>query len=124
MKVARHHEDMLVRARYVLGILAPWIKRAEILDLLDPIKILAEPRFEPVPDGLFGESEPVNVLYREMQQLLREGVVEHRYDANGQGAFGERYMRINWVVPESPERLEERVPVDLFVCLPPAQGDR
>lgn len=128
MKVARCREDMLARAHYVLSILAPWIDRGEILGSLrrgkpevNDIELLVAPRFEDVPAGLFGESEPVNVLAREMKRILDAGGVEHRYDVNGRGSFGERYMRINWVVPEGPELPEERVPVDLFVCLPPAQ---
>lgn len=128
MKQPRARADMIDRAHYVLGQIEAYVTRFEILGSIrrgkaevNDIEILVEPKYELVPAGLFGENEPRNLLFPAMQQKLADGVIEHRPDVNGRGAFGERYMRINWVIPESPELSEERVPVDFFVCLPPAQ---
>lgn len=128
MKTRRSAGYMIARAHYVWSRIDAYVDRIEIVGSLRrgasevaDIEILCVPKFEDVPSGLFGENEPVNLLHIEMAKKLASGEVEHRYGKDGKGAFGPRFMRLLWVVPESPELGEERVPVDLFVCLPPAQ---
>lgn len=84
------------------------IRRGEVF--VTDVEILAKPRTENIED-LFGDVQTRrNLLWEHMNLLRTSGVIQLRLDKNGHSHFGERSMRFTF----------EKIPFDLFCCLPPA----
>lgn len=116
-------------AQTLCGLFAPYCERVEIagsVRRLKPapsdIELLAVPKIDSVAGGLFGDQfEDVNLLDAACDRWLTEltacgdgpphPVLSKRLDKNGIGRWGSRYKAATF----------HSVPVDLFVCLPPAQ---
>lgn len=82
------------------------------------IEIVAMPQMHYALD-LFGDSAPehnVDLLDKLCDVLLMEGTLAHRLDKNGRRAWGYRYKRGIFT-----SQTGQRVPLDLFSVLPPAQ---
>lgn len=87
--------------------------RREVLKCGD-LEILARPKIVRAPDAqsLFEEDTvPVNLLFDKVQECVSAGLFTLREGRDGKTACGPRYARLQW----------GEIPVDLFMCLPPAQ---
>jgi DNA polymerase/3'-5' exonuclease PolX len=69
------------------------------------VELVAVPRFEDAPEGLWGDASRTNVLSRQIAQLTDEGLFEVL-------SGGERYIKAR--------HLGLGIQVDLFMVLPPA----
>jgi DNA polymerase/3'-5' exonuclease PolX len=118
LEVARGLADTLVE------LLRPGCERIEIAGSIrrerpevGDIELLAVPRWDTLAGGLFGDiAESVNLLDVELRRLeaadgLEDHSIRRRLDKNGTPRWGERYKALTF----------HTVPVDLFICLPPAQ---
>ena len=78
------------------------------------VEIVLRPRIDNVPEigTLFeGATKPVNLEFEKVEELLRQGIFEHRVDEKGHKCCGERFQRL----------LYKGFPLDIFCCLPPAE---
>lgn len=105
-------------AAQVVELLRPACTRIEIAGSIrrrkpdvGDVEILCTPRIAMEAPDLFGQATPVNKLDELVDGLLRDGILLPRLDVNGRTAIGERYKRLSI----------DSFPLDLFVCLPPAQ---
>lgn len=77
------------------------------------IEIIAIPKFDEVPTGLFGDIESVNLLDQAVINQLHgyETPYGMRLDKNGRSAVGSKYKRLTF----------RGIALDLFIVTPPGQ---
>ena len=111
--------DMETLAMEVVDLLKLAIVRWEVVGsmrrrapFVGDVELLLEPVVEPHQTDLFGNVITTrNLLDAVVDAYVEEETFSHRLSKDGARASGSRYKRL----------LYRRVPVDLFVCLPPAE---
>lgn len=106
-------------AAEAVELLAPYCERIEIAGSIrrqrqdvGDIELVCIPRMTAVQPDLFeAERGDVSAELQRVKELIAEGVLEHRLDANGHQACGPRFQRLVY----------KGFALDVFAVLPPAQ---